>query len=538
MDNQDQKSDFAVRSFLLIEDFEAMRGILRDLLIRCGAKKIETSINAKDALNTLRRSRCDVVICDYHLGDGKNGQQLLEEARQEALIDSSTLWIMVTAEKTFSMVIGAVEHQPDDYLIKPITEATLFTRLTRLMARKKDLSEITNALYKKEYTRALGLCEKRLSQDIGSPLETQKILADVYHHLGRFDDEKQLYDSILARRDIAWARLGKAKLLFMQNKYKRAFSVLEHLIVDNPNYLDAYDWIARIHIMLGAPEEAEHVLNQALLRSPNSSARQTAMGDAAFFCQHFDMAEKAYLRAIRISSQARLKQPNAYIGLARIYCGQEKYKEALSILEQLIDEVGGDDIEIIALGEKIKIFSAAGQTEHAKMATNRLQSMVLRGVKRLTPETLLDLSEILMIMGDIKTAQELLLFVLRNNHENDNLAARAQEIYSRVGLCEQGRDLIGQTRRDALNVMNEGVRLAMQGNLDEALERLSDARELMPRNPRLLLNYAWIIVTKLQKEGWRHDLESEARRVIAIARQLSPGERRCGELLAQLEVIE
>lgn len=514
-----------------------MRGILRDLLIRCGAKRIESSTNAKDALNVLRRTRCDIVICDYHLGEGKNGQQLLEEARQEELIDSATLWVMVTAEKTFSMVMGAVEHQPDDYLIKPITEATLFTRLNRLLDRKKTLAEITNALHKKEYLCALELCKTRLAQDVGSPLETQKILADIYHHLGRFDDEQQLYDTILARRDIAWARLGKAKLLFVQHKYKRAFSVLEHLVVDNPNYLDAYDWMARIHMMLGMPEEAEHVLAQALLRSPNSPGRQTALGDAASCCQHWQIAEKAYCRALKLSSQTRLKQSNAYIGLARVYCHQEKFSDALLILEQLTDEVGNDEVEIIALGEKIKIFNAAGQENAAKTAVNQLQSIVHRGVKRLTPTTLLDLAETLMLMRDTTTAQELLLFVLRNNHEDETLAARAQEIYSRVGLYEEGRSLIEKTRKDAVDVMNEGVRLATQGHLDEALERLADARELMPRNSRLLLNYAWLIVTKLQKQGWRHDLESEARRVIAIARQLNPGEKRCGELLAQLEAL-
>lgn len=85
--------------------------------------------------------------------------------------------------------------------------------------------------------------------------------------------------------------------------------------------------------------------------------------------------------------------------------------------------------------------------------------------------------------------------------------------------------------------MDHGVKLASQGKFDEALEFLNQARALMPRNPRLLLNYSYVVISLLKNNGWRYDLASDARRAIATAYQIVPGEKRCGELLAKLEAL-
>ena len=85
-----------------------------------------------EAIGLLRNHKYDVVLCDFNLGDGKNGQQLLEEAKITNLIGPACAWIMITAEKTTEAVMGAVEYQPDGYLLKPITAAQLQTRLKKI----------------------------------------------------------------------------------------------------------------------------------------------------------------------------------------------------------------------------------------------------------------------------------------------------------------------------------------------------------------------------------------------------------------------
>jgi len=102
----------------------------------------------------------DIVLCDYNLGEGKDGQQVLEEAKEDSLLPYSSIFIMTTAENSMEMVMGAAEYQPDDYLSKPFTKQVLQTRLKRLLA-------------------ALSLCEKQLALQPGNRFELLKLKGEL-----------------------------------------------------------------------------------------------------------------------------------------------------------------------------------------------------------------------------------------------------------------------------------------------------------------------------------------------------------------------
>ncbi len=105
--------------FLIIDDFANYRSMLRSILVTCGAQHIEDASNAADALKMVTYNKFDVILCDYNLGDGQNGQQLLEEIMHRHLMPYGTIYIMITAENTQNMVMAAVEYRPDGYLNKP-----------------------------------------------------------------------------------------------------------------------------------------------------------------------------------------------------------------------------------------------------------------------------------------------------------------------------------------------------------------------------------------------------------------------------------
>ena len=82
---------------LVVDDFQGMRTVLRDLVRAMGVQRVDTAANGKDALQKLRASRYDVVVSDFNLGPGLDGQQVLDEARLHDYIGLSTIWVMVTA---------------------------------------------------------------------------------------------------------------------------------------------------------------------------------------------------------------------------------------------------------------------------------------------------------------------------------------------------------------------------------------------------------------------------------------------------------
>lgn len=138
-------TDWADKHYLLVDDFIGIRILLRESLRNLGARHIDQAASGGEAMKLLAKTRYDVVLCDYNLGEGKNGQQVLEETRVRNLTAPSSVWLMVSAEKSVESVMGAAEHQPDAYLIKPITEGVLLTRLNRVWHKKQVFREIDQA---------------------------------------------------------------------------------------------------------------------------------------------------------------------------------------------------------------------------------------------------------------------------------------------------------------------------------------------------------------------------------------------------------
>ncbi|MBJ7313612.1 response regulator [Rugamonas sp. CCM 8940] len=137
--------NWADKHYLLIDDCSGIRKLLRESLRNMGAKYIDQASDGAEAIAMLTNKRYDIVLCDYHLDEGRNGQQILEEARSKNTLMPSAMFIMVSAEKGAENVIGTAEHLPDAYLIKPITEGILTTRLNRLW-KKNRFSKISTRL--------------------------------------------------------------------------------------------------------------------------------------------------------------------------------------------------------------------------------------------------------------------------------------------------------------------------------------------------------------------------------------------------------
>lgn len=159
--------NFSGKNVLIVDDYMEMRSILRDMLSSCGAemKKIHMATNGNEAIAWLKKVPFDIVLCDLILGSGKNGQQVLEEAKYQSLVGPSCLWLMITAEKTMEAVTGTAEYQPDAYLLKPVTEASLRSRLAKIWTKKEAFAEIYKAIKQQDYSKAMFLCDQRLASD-------------------------------------------------------------------------------------------------------------------------------------------------------------------------------------------------------------------------------------------------------------------------------------------------------------------------------------------------------------------------------------
>ena len=529
--------DWAEKRYLLVDDFVGIRQLLRESLRNLGAKHIDQAASGGEAMVLLAKTRYDVVLCDYNLGEGKNGQQVLEEARIKNLMLPSSVWLMVSAEKSVESVMGAAEHQPDAYIIKPITEGVLLTRLNRVWTKKQIFRDIDQAFVDKDYLRAAKLCDERIAGDRLHEIDLLRMKAALLLKSGEPDKARVVYERVMEEREYNWAKTGLGKIRMANGELEAARQMFQAVIAENRFYIDAFDQLAKSYALMGKLEESCDVLEKAAKLSPNSVPRQRALGQAALKLGNIPLAEKAFRKCIEIGEYSILKTPDAYLGLARV-CGQKNdTKEAIRLLNSVVREFSGHALELRAKITEGLVYHESGDYRRARKSGDELEQMLFGATSRPDTPTCMEMATLLFAVGVKEAPVELLCYVTRNNHDNLPLLDDVQKIFDKARMSEEGEELIRASRKEAADLMNKGVLLWKTGKLSDAVQWMRDARAALPNNMRILFNSAQIIISQLQQSGYDAALADEAIGVLMHVDRIGPGQQRFAQLMEQLAAL-
>jgi tetratricopeptide (TPR) repeat protein len=533
----DTNSLFASKNYLIIDDFQGMRSMMREMLKSFGAKHIDTATNGAEAITNLEKNKYDVVLCDYNLGVGKNGQQILEEAKHRDLIGLATAWLIVTAEKTSDLVIGAAEFMPDDYIIKPVNEATMRSRLEKVIARKDSLLDIEKTLRAKNYARTVALCDELLVANKTNATELLRIKTNTLMTMGKYDQAKQVFEQILAKRDIPWAKTGLGKVAFYSGDMDRARQLFREVIGDNPAYLEAHDWLAKSYEVTEELDEAQRVLARCTELSPNSVIRQKNLGEIAHKRGDLDTAENAFRKTIKLGEFSVHKTPIAYLGLAKICSDKENSIEALQILKNVHKEFDGPDTKLHAKVLEGMVYRKSGDFISAGKLSKEVAELVKQDKDILPPGVMVEAAQLFLETGNKEAAEELAQVIVKNNHENTKLLAQVNELYAQAGLQDEGKKIVETSRQEVVEANNRGVTLAKEGKLDEAIQVLRDARTMLPNNKRIMINLANVAVLAMRQGGRTDVLMQTARECLDRVSKLDPQEKWCSQFQTALDAI-
>ena len=72
---------YSTKKILVLDDFPEIRGDLKRTLKKFGCEHVDTAATGEEAIKLCGQHKYDIVISDYNLGNGKDGQQVLEEVR-------------------------------------------------------------------------------------------------------------------------------------------------------------------------------------------------------------------------------------------------------------------------------------------------------------------------------------------------------------------------------------------------------------------------------------------------------------------------
>ncbi len=526
------ENNISDKNFLIIDDFHEMCSIFRDIVRSIGVdfKNVSTAGNGNEAISLLKKKRYDVVLCDWNLGSGKNGQQILEEAKLRKLVEPTCVWIMITAEKTSDAVTGAAEYQPDAYLIKPITAAILRTRLDRIWSKKEAFVAIYKAQKQKDYSKAINLCDERLAIDKLNAADLQRTKFDLLMSNGELERAKELLESVSVERDFPWIKTGLAKIFLKNNDFDKARYLLEESIEENPTFIEGHDLLVETLQVAGDLEGTNRALERAIKLSPYSVNRQKQLGDVALKMGNIENAEKAFRKSVSLGENSVLKTADAYLGLAKTCSAKTNPEEALSVLENMNKHFSSEDVQFKAMVVEGLIHHESGNAEKAHEIAAELGKRVSDKKHTQDSERALDIVQLFIATGNKESAIAVLQKEIRSNPDNNALFQDANKIFEQAGLGDEGAILIEASRKEAKEMMNSGVLLIREEKYEEAVNAMRSARQVMPDNARVLFNLAHVLIVYIQKIGRSPEFIREARESLEAADTLCPGEPRFTKL--------
>jgi CheY-like chemotaxis protein len=518
--------DYGSKRFLIVDDFSDFRSSVKAMLRDMGARDVDTADRGEEALSLCRNKRYDIILHDYNLGSGKNGQQVLEELISGKLISHQCIFVMVTAESSQAMVLSALEHEPDAYLTKPFNRASLDQRLGKLVERKTALKSILQALDKQDPAAVLSACKDLGQQDKRYVPLCQRYQAAALRDLGRSNELEQLLNTVLAERALPWAQVALAALLHTRGELDRAQSLYEQGLKLFPMMPALYDGLAAVLLTQGESQQAQQALEAAVKLAPLAIRRQMQLGKLALDNQDFDSAGKAYRHAMEQGRTSKFKSPENYLGLAQAITAQAGDGTLDKRLQIEVNQALGELDKSYAHDPNVKLRSRlamagslmkSGDTKRAAQLAAEAAAILETLPQLFAADTALNVASQLRALGQSEASDSLLKSCVEVYGDDPQVMQGVARQTDNAEILSGGKE--------AVELNRQGVRCYQQKQYDEALGLFRQAFALQPKNISIALNTAQSLL-QTERGELSAALIEECRRCLDAASQMTEADAR------------
>ncbi len=498
------------KRFLIVDDFSPFRRSLKQMLEGMGATEIKAAATAADALELCDEYKFDVVLCDYNLGEEMDGQELHEELVHRGIITSRTLFLMVTAEDSASMVIASVVCEPDAYLTKPFGSPALRSRLNRGFDTKDALKVIHIAMELGDKGKAIALCDYVRKKSPRYSLQCLKLESNLLMEEERFEQAKTLFQSVNERVPMPWALLGEGKLDFFSEELGAASAAFERAIHFHQHFVPAYDWLAKVKVAQKDYVGAQKILEKAVRISPKNISRQLELARLADGNDDKKAYFRAYRNAVKYARYTRHRNADNYVKLANGICNvlesttglkeRSMLKEARNCLTQVRQDFRKDEESQVRAGlGQAKLLDKDGQ--HSSAENQRKDALVRAESMEdfACPDTFIEVAEGYIEEGDEERAAEMLDKLEQSHPAERQLHKKRNKMF--------GSRNVGQMRELAAEQNEEGVALYKVGEHIKAAKFFMKASDSLPTDPSYALNAVQSLCDIAREEQSAGDVE-------------------------------
>lgn len=509
---------------LIVDDFENFRSTLYKMLMDIGIGNVESANCGEDALKSCKVRHYDLILCDHNLGKGKSGQQVLEDLRIGAGPCSDSLFVLISAENSKSIIMAAYDYEPDAYLTKPITTKALEQRLVRLFEQRHLLKPIYQALKNDNNSEVIKLCKKEIAEGSRYANQCQKILGQIYIKTERIAEAEGLYRSVLDNRELEWAQLGMARTKIIQGDLMGAQQWLETVLTNNPLCMKGYDMQAEIYRAQGASAALQDTLQKATELSPLSILRQQALGEVAQQNNDLIIAANALRRAVKLGENSSFDKVSVHNQLAQtaieLHATDKELakpilRDAIKCMTEMEGRFGKSPL-VKAQAEFLEsqLTSCSGDDRRAQ----EIFADALKSLEEVDANEAID-AEIEMIrslrtLGRDDEAQ-VQLEILSRKYAGKQDALEKLDVVQDEPQSEKNKQLVAEINKKGIAAYNAK-------NYSAAAEAFSTALQNLPNHMGLRLNYVQAMIDDLKQSFSRQVNEKAAQTLAKTGVIISP----------------
>lgn len=530
--------DYSRTRLLIVDDFTDFRSALTGMLRQMGVVNIDAVATGEEALVLCRRNHYDVILHDYNLGKGKNGQQVLEELHHERLLPPHCVFVMISAESSQAMVLAALECEPDSYLTKPFNQASLQQRLDRLIAMKTALRPLLEAEREKDYASMLAACKQIIAAHPRYLPQCQRHLVNALAGLGKHQEQEQLLRRLINERPVPWAMVALADLYRETGRLAEAQTAYQDGISQFPMIPALYDGLAATALALGDPQQAQQQLQQGLRLSPNSLRRQQTMGALASRNEDHEQASRAYRQAVELGRNSRFRDPENHLQLVsslQAHTGDEAFnpRHLVEIRQTLteFDRTWRDD-PVLAVRSRLTQAQVMDKTGHRAEAA-RLSEQALAQLSDMpgffSADAAMQVSKQLRSLGQAEQANEVLATCAEMYGDDPEVMAQLTSLTDKPEILTAGVEALELNRR--------GIELYQKKDYPQALDMFRRALAAQPRNISYALNTAQSLLRMLARQP-SPELEQECHDCLQRASHMPANDRRRERYLKLIDRLE
>lgn len=495
---------FEGKNILIVDDQKPFQVMMRGMLKTMNAHTISVAQSGEAAIHKCQELKYDIIFIDYNLGAGRNGRQLFEEIKERKLAPSSSISILVTGEAQSTMVVGALETMPDDYIVKPFSQNLLLQRVSKAWAKKQAFVPFYDCMDKEKYELALESINSIITKYPRYKGVAVKYKAEVLFQLRRYDELEVYADHILAKKRLNWALIYKAKALKEKEKYLEAIRYAKEAVLQSKFSVSAYDVITDCYLNTEEIEYAYDWVKQGIDKSPFSVSRQYKLSAVARLNKDFEASIKACNQVVDLTSSAFKKDYRHILNHIRNIidiCDMEddtqkkrRYnQEALYALQKSKREstaftnFSQEEFEHVCMA---RLDSVNGLSYKAKKDFFEFEKKYEEQESGFPKELLADSISLMMKIGEFDKAIEYSKQIKNAGIELDDFTQR---------MVSEAQNSASSNIKNVKLLNQKGIEKFTEGKLEEASQLFEKSLTIAPMNTGSALNLLQVLIAMAEK---------------------------------------